>query len=104
MFVSALSEEWQLFKMWCPWKITDMIDDVYVEYEDYIKIIRMMNILGFKALAEDFLQSRFLYRRNETIDIVCADKVEEKYDGQAFVKAFIDNIKSENIRRMFAKI
>ena len=103
MFESAWSEEWQLFKMWCPWKIIDMIDDTYVEYENYIKIIRMMNSLGFKALAEDFLQRRFLYRRNETEELVCKDKIEEKYDEETFVKIFIDKIKSESIKRMFLK-
>ncbi len=104
MYECGWIEEWQIFKIWCPWKIAEKIEDTYIDYEEYIRIIRMMNALGFKLLADNFLKSKFYTMRNMTEELVCADKVAEKYDEKTFVKAFVDRIKSENIRRKFFNI
>lgn len=101
--VGALNEEWNLFQMWCPWGIKEKLDDAYIEYEDYIKIIRMMNALGFRKLSENYSESKFISRRETTERLITEENVEEKYGEKAFVRAFLDNINSENIRKMFLK-
>ncbi len=99
----ALSEEWTLFQMWCPWRIKEKLDNTYIDYEDYIKIIHMMNALGFRKLGENYLESKFINRREKTGQLIIEKNIEERYDERDFVRAFLDNINSENIRKMFLK-